>query len=112
VTLFGDFPTATIVWVVWSIVYQQVENTVIQPRIQSHAVQVHPFAVVVAVLFGSTLFGVLGALLAIPFAAALQICVREYRLYRAALAADALPPPPPPAGPVMAGPDGPTPAPA
>ena len=85
VTLFSDFPTDTIVWAAWSVAYQQIENTVIQPRIQAKAVQVAPFAVMVAVLFGSTLFGVLGALLAIPFAAAIQITLREYRSYRAAL---------------------------
>jgi len=78
VTLFTNFPVATIVWVVWSIVYQQVENTLIQPQIQRRAVNLHPFVVLVSVLFGSTLFGVLGALLAIPAAAAVQIIVREY----------------------------------
>jgi predicted PurR-regulated permease PerM len=82
VTLFNDFPTATIIWAVWSVVYQQIENTVIQPRIQSRAVQVEPFVVLVAVLFGSTLFGVFGALLAIPAAATLQIAIYEYTLYR------------------------------
>ncbi|MEA2284977.1 MAG: hypothetical protein QOJ21_1020, partial [Solirubrobacteraceae bacterium] len=78
VTLFNDFPTATIVWAIWSVVYQQIENTVIQPRIQSRAVQVEPFVVLVAVLFGSTLFGVPGALLAIPVAASLQIVLLEW----------------------------------
>jgi predicted PurR-regulated permease PerM len=78
VTVFNDFPVDTIVWTVWAIVYQQVENTIIQPRIQSRAVAVHPFAVLVSVLFGSTLFGVVGALLAIPAAATLQIGLREY----------------------------------
>jgi predicted PurR-regulated permease PerM len=82
VTLFSDFPTDTIIWVIWSIVYQQVENTVIQPRIQARAVAVHPFVVVVSVLFGSTLFGVLGALIAIPVAAAIQISIREYNEFR------------------------------
>jgi predicted PurR-regulated permease PerM len=82
VTLFSDFPTDTIVWAIWSIIYQQVENTVIQPRIQSRAVAVHPFVVLVSVLFGSTLFGVLGALLAIPVAAAIQISIREYSQFR------------------------------
>jgi predicted PurR-regulated permease PerM len=82
VTLFNDFPTATIVWAIWSVVYQQIENTVIQPRIQSRAVQVEPFVVLVAVLFGSTLFGVFGALLAIPAAATIQIAIYEYTLYR------------------------------
>ncbi len=82
VTVFNDFPTATIVWAIWAIVYQQIENTVIQPRIQSHTVKVQPIVVLIAVLFGSALFGVLGALLAIPVAATIQICVREYRSYR------------------------------
>ena len=84
VTVFNDFPTATIVWAVFSIVYQQVENNVIQPRIQSRAVNVHPFVVLLSVLFGATLFGVLGALLAIPLAATLQIAGREYLRYREA----------------------------
>jgi predicted PurR-regulated permease PerM len=82
VTLFNDFPTATIVWAIWSVIYQQVENTIIQPRIQSRAVEVEPFVVLVAVLFGSTLFGVFGALLAIPAAATLQIAIHEYSYYR------------------------------
>ncbi len=84
VTIFNDFPTATIIWLVWSVVYQQIENTVIQPRIQSHTVKVQPIVVLIAVLFGSSLFGVLGALLAIPAAATIQIGAREYRAYRAA----------------------------
>src|SRR3954471_21114742 len=83
VTLFVNFPTALIVWVVWSIVYQQVENSVIQPRIQQRAVDVHPFAILVAVLFGSTLLGIVGALVAVPAAASLQIVAREWMRYRA-----------------------------
>ena len=78
ITLFNDFPTDTIIWVIWSVVYQQVENTIIQPRIQAKAVQVHPFVVLTSVLFGSTLFGVMGALLAIPIAAAIEISIIEY----------------------------------
>jgi len=92
VTLFSDFPVDTIVWVIFSVVYQQVENTVIQPRIQARAVAVHPLVVLISVLFGSTLFGVLGALLAIPVAAAIQITIREYNAFRNTPAED-LPPP-------------------
>jgi predicted PurR-regulated permease PerM len=78
VTLFENFPTATIIWAVWAIVYQQFENHVIQPQIQKRTVNVHPFITIVAVLFGSTLLGVLGALVAIPVAASIQILLREY----------------------------------
>ncbi len=100
VTLFSDFPTDTIVWVIWSVIYQQVENTVIQPRIQARAVAVHPFVVLVSVLFGSTLFGVLGALLAIPVAAAGQITIREYNAFKNTRPED-IPPDDEPAPPVM-----------
>jgi predicted PurR-regulated permease PerM len=97
VTLFTDFPTATIVWAIYSVVYQQLENTLIQPQIQKRAVNVHPFIVLVAVLFGATLLGVLGALVAIPIAASVQIAIREWWTYRhdMAVAEIAAPPPPP-----------------
>jgi predicted PurR-regulated permease PerM len=78
----GDFPGDVIAWAVFAIVYQQFENYVIQPRIQSRAVNLDPFVVVIAALFGGTLFGVIGALVAIPIAAAMQIGVREYLEYR------------------------------
>jgi len=84
VTLFSDFPTVTIIWAIWAIAYQQVENYVIQPRIQGRAVQLDPFIIVIAALFGGTLFGVIGALIAIPFAAAGQIAVREFVTFRRA----------------------------
>jgi predicted PurR-regulated permease PerM len=103
VTVFSDFPIDTIIWAVYAIVYQQVENNVIQPRIQSRAVQLEPLIVLVSVLFGSTLFGVLGALLAIPVAASIQITVREYlTLRRLALVPGAGTTPAP--GPSSAGP--------
>ena len=78
VTLFHDFPTATIVWAVYAVLYQQLENHIIQPQIQKRTVDVHPFVVVVSVLFGSALLGVLGALVAIPAAASIQIAIREW----------------------------------
>ncbi|MEA2474035.1 MAG: hypothetical protein QOE06_1950 [Thermoleophilaceae bacterium] len=82
VTLFGDIPIDPIIWTVYSVVYQQIENNVIQPRIQARAVQLEPFLVILSVLFGSTLFGLGGAVLAIPVAASIQIAVREYLLFR------------------------------
>jgi len=82
VTVFADFPTATIVWAIFSVIYQQLENTLIQPQIQRRAVDVHPFIVLVSVLFGATLLGILGALVAIPVAASVQIGIREWWRYR------------------------------
>jgi predicted PurR-regulated permease PerM len=96
VTLFENFPTATIVWVIWAIVYQQVENHLIQPQIQKRTVNVHPFVTVVAVLFGATLFGIIGALVAIPVAASIQILLREYWDFRSMDVRKEEPPPEPP----------------
>jgi predicted PurR-regulated permease PerM len=91
VTLFVDFPVALIVWVVYAIAYQQIENYVIQPQIQKRAVEVDPFVVLVAVLFGATLFGIIGALLAIPAAASIQIAIREWMAYRREILGEGIP---------------------
>lgn len=89
VMAFVNFPVGLIVWVVYAIVFQQIENYVIQPQIQKRATQIEPFVILVAVLFGSTLFGVIGAILAIPTAASIQIAISEWRQYRKDLAAEA-----------------------
>jgi predicted PurR-regulated permease PerM len=108
VTAFVNFPIALIIWIVFAVVYQQIENYVIQPQIQKRATEVEAFVVLVAVLFGSTLFGVLGAILAVPFAASIQIAITEYREFRReVLAAEQEAGGPTPAPP----PEGPTPAP-
>jgi predicted PurR-regulated permease PerM len=108
VTAFVNFPVTLIIWIVFAIVYQQVENYVIQPQIQKRATKVEAFIILVAVLFGSTLFGVLGAILAVPFAASIQIAVAEYLEFRREItAAEQEAGGPTPAPP----PEGPTPAP-
>jgi predicted PurR-regulated permease PerM len=82
VTVFNDFPTDTIVWTIYAVIYQQFENNVIQPQVQKRTVQVNGFIVLLAVLFGSTLLGVLGALVAVPVAASIQIVIKEWWEYR------------------------------
>ncbi len=82
VVAFTDFPTALIVWVVVLLVYQQIENNLIQPVIYGRTVQIHPLVVIVAVLIGAALLGVLGVLIAIPAAAAVQSVVRDWWRYR------------------------------
>lgn len=77
VTAFTDFPTATIVWGAFFILYQQVENNVLQPAVYRRTVDVPPLLVIVSILMGASLLGVLGALVAIPVAATIQILVRD-----------------------------------
>ena len=99
VTLFNDFPADTVVWTIWAITYQQIENNVVQPQIQKRTVNVHPFITIVAVLFGSTLLGVLGAVVAIPIAASIQILLREYWDWHTLSVKDPEPPTEPPPAP-------------
>ncbi len=61
---------------VFGVVYQQVENNVIQPIVMRKSVAVSPFVVLFSVLAGSALLGIVGALLAIPFAGSVQIALR------------------------------------
>jgi predicted PurR-regulated permease PerM len=71
--------TAGIVMIVVNVVYQQVENHILQPLVYRRTVQLSAFLVLVAVLVGGELMGVLGALVAIPVAGSIQLIVRELR---------------------------------
>jgi predicted PurR-regulated permease PerM len=64
------------------IVYQQFENFVLVPRVMRSAVDVSPAATIVAILIGGALLGVVGALLAVPTAAAIQLVCTEVILPR------------------------------
>ncbi|UMG94881.1 AI-2E family transporter [Nocardioides sp. TF02-7] len=63
--------------VIFYIIYQQVENYVIYPRVMSKSVDLPGAAIVIAALVGAALLGVVGALLAIPTAAAVLLIIRE-----------------------------------
>jgi len=82
VVAFVDFPTSLIVWAIVLVVYQQVENNLIQPYVYGRAVQVHPLVILVSVLIGASLLGILGALVAIPASAAIQSVVRDWWRFR------------------------------
>jgi predicted PurR-regulated permease PerM len=77
-TLTVDFPTATIVWIAFIIVWQRFEDYVVQPLVYGRTLRVNPIVTIVSVLAGAALLGILGALLAIPIAAAIQIILRDW----------------------------------
>lgn len=74
---FFDEPRSALVVVVYYVVYQQVENYVVAPRVMQRTVSVPGVVTVVAALAGGALLGVLGALLAIPVAAGLLLIYEE-----------------------------------
>ena len=69
--------TAAIIMLVVLLVYQQVENNILTPKIQGEAVKLSGFFIIVAVTFFGALLGVLGALTAVPLAATVQIFIQE-----------------------------------
>jgi predicted PurR-regulated permease PerM len=83
---------ALIVFAIVMLVYQQVENYVLQPTIIGKAAHVSGFTVLVSVLAFGALFGVIGAIIGVPIAAGLQILVEELTAgRRARIAAAELP---------------------
>lgn len=78
VVAFTSFPVGFLIWAGVLLVYQQIENNLIVPHIYGQAVQIHPLIVIIAILIGAALLGILGALIAIPAAAAIQAVIKDY----------------------------------
>jgi predicted PurR-regulated permease PerM len=74
---FATDPKMGIASVIFYVAYQQVENYLIYPRVMSRSVEIPGAMTVIAALIGASLLGVVGALLAIPAAAAVLLIVRE-----------------------------------
>jgi predicted PurR-regulated permease PerM len=69
---------AGIILIVFFIVYQQIENHVLQPLVYSRTVRLSPLAILISVLVGAEIAGVLGALAAIPIAGTIQVVLRAW----------------------------------
>ena len=68
--------------VIFFVVYQQVENYLVYPTVMRRSVHVSDLAAIVAALLGVALLGIIGALIAIPVTAAIQLMVREVLIPR------------------------------
>ena len=68
---------AAIVMLVIQLIYQQLENYVVYPIVYKRAVELSGFTTIVSVLIAGSLLGVVGAILAVPFAAVIKTVVRE-----------------------------------
>jgi predicted PurR-regulated permease PerM len=81
---------AGIVVVAFFIVYQQVENHLLQPVVYGRTVQLSPLAVLISILIGAELAGILGALGAIPVAGSIQVLIVDWLEHRRGRAPAAL----------------------
>jgi predicted PurR-regulated permease PerM len=88
VGLLSEKPIVGVIALVWALLYQQVENLTIEPRISAKAVDVNPAVSFGAVLLGAALFGVAGAFLAVPVVA-MMLALLDIYGKRYELAADA-----------------------
>jgi predicted PurR-regulated permease PerM len=75
--------SAAVVMVVFFVVYQQLENHLLQPIVYGRTVNLSPLAVLISVLVGAEIAGVLGALMAIPIAGTLQVLLVDWQDHRA-----------------------------
>jgi predicted PurR-regulated permease PerM len=75
-------PWKAVVLLVYIVVYQQVEGSVLQPLVYSKAVQLNGLVILIALLVGGQLLGIPGALLAIPVAEIIRIVITELLAYR------------------------------
>jgi len=79
---FLDTTTSGVIVLIFFIVYQQLENHVLQPVVYGRTVQLSPLAVLIAVLIGAELAGVIGALAAIPIAGTIQVIFVDWLQHR------------------------------
>ena len=80
--LFQSLP-AGITFLVFYLIYQQIENNVISPKIQANSLRLPSLAILVAITIGMYTFGLLGAIISIPIAGIIKVLVEEYPAIRA-----------------------------
>ena len=79
---FLQSPTAGIIALIFFIVYQQIENSVLYPAVMAKRVKINPLVVLLSVLISVAIFGFIGALLAVPASGAIQVAVKAVRMER------------------------------
>ena len=76
--LLLNSPPAAVIFVIYFIIYQQIENNFISPTIQSKTVELSALLVLSAILIGVSVFGLIGGIISIPIAGCLRVLVLEY----------------------------------
>lgn len=76
--LLLNSPIGALAYVIFFIVYQQVENNLISPAIQAKQLDLSPLAILTAVTLGLYLFGVIGGIISIPIAGMIKVAIEEY----------------------------------
>lgn len=78
ILLFFSSPVAALAFAIVYIVYAQIENNIIAPKIQGNALNLQPVMILSAIVIGMYMFGLLGAIIAIPIAGCIRVLIDEY----------------------------------
>lgn len=84
IVLFFSSPIAALSFAIIYIIYSQIENNIISPKIQGDALHLTPLTILCAVTIGMYMFGLLGAIIAIPIAGCIRVIIDEYPNIKAA----------------------------
>ncbi len=84
VLLFISNPIAALTFAIIYILYAQIENNIISPKIQGSALRLQPVIILCAITIGMYMFGLLGAIIAIPIAGCIRVLIEEYPNLKAA----------------------------
>jgi predicted PurR-regulated permease PerM len=76
--LLANNPLAAIIFAIYFVVYQQIENNFISPAIQSKRLELSPLIVLVAVTIGTYVFGLAGGIISIPIAGCIKVLLDDY----------------------------------
>lgn len=76
--LFFQVPVAGFIFLVFYVVYQQIENNIISPKIQGSSLNLPSLFILISITIGMYMFGLIGAIISIPIAGVIKVLVDEY----------------------------------
>ena len=82
ILLFVNSPWAALSFFLFYIIYQQIENNVISPRVQGKGLGLPPVIILISIIIGMYAFGLIGCLIAIPIAGCIKVIIDEYAAIR------------------------------
>lgn len=82
ILLFVNSPWSALSFFLFYVIYQQIENNIIAPRIQGKGLGLSPLVILIAIVIGMYAFGLIGCLIAIPIAGCIKVIVDEYSAIR------------------------------
>ena len=81
--LIFNNPLMAIIWLAFYVIYATVEVNGIAPKIQGNALNLRPIIILIAMIIGTYMFGLFGAIIAIPIAGCIKVLIEEYPAIRA-----------------------------